>query len=301
MEPPADEALADAAHLLSALATAPAPRGSSPPAPPRPSPASPAPLPAPGSLRCLDPSHEGGCLRRVPSGRVSCGAPPRHVSAFPLLTRPAQLRGAPRRGHGALVRAGGRPRAEERCGGRRDWEGRGGPRAGVRQAPRSGLTPPSPGEKLLKSLLSRTPEWRDRASRAAAAAACDALGEVKLARVMRGQDTSAALRKRDMLHLARLWGYKSNLWRCVGGGAGGRVEGYKRDGGATHARAPHTPPHAPPARAAGAARPSARPAAAARPTTRPPTCPSLGPTTPPRRRRRPPCRPAPRHCVPSRC
>ena len=34
---------------------------------------------------------------------------------------------------------------------------------------------------------------------------------------MRGLDTSAALRKRDMLYLARLWGYRSYLWRCVAG------------------------------------------------------------------------------------
>ena len=33
---------------------------------------------------------------------------------------------------------------------------------------------------------------------------------------MRGLDTSAALRKRDMLYLARIWNYRSYLWRCVG-------------------------------------------------------------------------------------
>ena len=32
---------------------------------------------------------------------------------------------------------------------------------------------------------------------------------------MRGLDTSAALRKRDMLYLARIWNYRSYLWRCV--------------------------------------------------------------------------------------
>lgn len=64
MELPADE-LADAAQLLSALATAPAPRAAPPPAPS----AQPLALLAPGHLRCLDPSHDGGCTRRVPSGR----------------------------------------------------------------------------------------------------------------------------------------------------------------------------------------------------------------------------------------
>ena len=88
------------------------------------------------------------------------------------------------------------------------------------------LLPPHTGEKLLKSLLSRTPEWRSREARARAAVACDAEGHEALGRVMRGHDTSAALRKRDMLFLARLWGYKSTLWRVRmprlrGGTAGG--------------------------------------------------------------------------------
>ena len=71
------------------------------------------------------------------------------------------------------------------------------------------------GEKRLKSLLSKTPQWRSKAERAATAAECDATGYGTLARVLRNDDTSAALRKRDMIHLARLWGYRCHIWRCV--------------------------------------------------------------------------------------
>jgi hypothetical protein len=48
----------------------------------------------------------------------------------------------------------------------------------------------------------------------AAAAACDAAGYENLARVLRNDVTSAALRKRDMIALARHWGYRSHIWRC---------------------------------------------------------------------------------------
>ena len=71
------------------------------------------------------------------------------------------------------------------------------------------------GEKRLKSLLSKTRQWRSPAERAVAAAACDASGYENLARVLRNDVTSAALRKRDMIALARLWGYRSHIWRCV--------------------------------------------------------------------------------------
>ena len=71
------------------------------------------------------------------------------------------------------------------------------------------------GEKRLKSLLSKTRQWRSPAERAVAAAACDATGYENLARVLRNDVTSAALRKRDMVALARLWGYRSHIWRCV--------------------------------------------------------------------------------------
>ena len=71
------------------------------------------------------------------------------------------------------------------------------------------------GEKRLKSLLSKTRQWRSPAERAVAAAACDASGYENLARVLRNDVTSAALRKRDMIALARLWKYRSHIWRCV--------------------------------------------------------------------------------------
>ena len=32
--------------------------------------------------------------------------------------------------------------------------------------------------------------------------------------MLRNDDTSAALRKRDMIHLTRLWGYRCHIWRC---------------------------------------------------------------------------------------
>ena len=70
------------------------------------------------------------------------------------------------------------------------------------------------GEKRLKSLLSKTPQWRSKAERASTAATCDATGYGQLARVLRNDDTSAALRKRDMIHLTRLWGYRCHIWRC---------------------------------------------------------------------------------------
>lgn len=71
------------------------------------------------------------------------------------------------------------------------------------------------GEKRLKSLLSKTPQWRSKDERAAAAAACDASGYANLASVLRNDVTSAALRKRDMIALARHWSYRSHIWRCV--------------------------------------------------------------------------------------
>ena len=111
------------------------------------------------------------------------------------------------------------------------------------------VVPAPTGEKLLKSLLSRTPEWRSREARAQAAVACDREGHEALGRVMRGHDTSAALRKRDMLFLARLWGYKSTLWRVRmprqrGAGAGSGAAGAARKAGSAllgeEAEAQHT-------------------------------------------------------------
>ena len=75
------------------------------------------------------------------------------------------------------------------------------------------------GEKKLRALLCRTPEWADAAARAAVAAQCDAAAcddesgaFATLAAVMRGADTSASLRKSHLLMLARCWRYQSSLW-----------------------------------------------------------------------------------------
>ena len=75
------------------------------------------------------------------------------------------------------------------------------------------------GEKKLRALLCRTPEWADAAARAAVAESCDAAAAddesgafATLAAVMRGADTSASLRKSHLLMLARCWGYQSSLW-----------------------------------------------------------------------------------------
>jgi hypothetical protein len=46
------------------------------------------------------------------------------------------------------------------------------------------------------------------------AASCERDGFPALARVLRGDATSAALRKADFLHLTRVWGYASDVW-CV--------------------------------------------------------------------------------------
>ena len=72
------------------------------------------------------------------------------------------------------------------------------------------------GEKKLRALLCRTREWSDAPSRAAVAAACDASPDAPalavFSAVMGGRETSAALRKSDLIHLARCWGFKSDLW-----------------------------------------------------------------------------------------
>jgi hypothetical protein len=55
-----------------------------------------------------------------------------------------------------------------------------------------------------------------RACRRAQAASCERDGFAALARVLRGDATSAALRKADFLHLTRVWGYASDVW-CARG------------------------------------------------------------------------------------
>ena len=66
------------------------------------------------------------------------------------------------------------------------------------------------GEKKLRAQLSRTKEWSDAAARVAAADAADASDHAErlavLSSVMHGRGgTSAALRKVDLLFLARHW------------------------------------------------------------------------------------------------
>jgi len=75
------------------------------------------------------------------------------------------------------------------------------------------------GEKKLRAQLCRTGEWADPAARACVATVCAAAAQddtsgafATLAAVMRGDDTSASLRKSHLLMLARCWGYKSELW-----------------------------------------------------------------------------------------
>lgn len=66
----------------------------------------------------------------------------------------------------------------------------------VRSLPRADELPPlfRTGEKLLKSQLSRTPEWACAKSRQEAAARCTP-ARASLSRVLRGHETSASLRK----------------------------------------------------------------------------------------------------------
>jgi hypothetical protein len=72
------------------------------------------------------------------------------------------------------------------------------------------------GEKKLRALLCRTAEWADPDARLGVAAACashtNAEGLATLGAVMSGRSTSAALRKSDLLHLTRCWGFRSDLW-----------------------------------------------------------------------------------------
>lgn len=78
------------------------------------------------------------------------------------------------------------------------------------------------GEKRLRSLVARMPEWASapRRSEAAEAAALEP-GRGKLAAALRSKHCSE-LRKADLLFLCRLWGYQSDVWmsrkqRRVGG------------------------------------------------------------------------------------
>jgi hypothetical protein len=75
--------------------------------------------------------------------------------------------------------------------------------------------PRLPGEKKLRSLLARTPEWHNVEERTQLADAAEASGEEggrSLAAVLR-QKACSALRKNHLLFLSRAWGYKSDVWR----------------------------------------------------------------------------------------
>ena len=69
------------------------------------------------------------------------------------------------------------------------------------------------GEKLLRALITATPEWRSAQARHDAAAYFDTQpDEQRVAAALRSK-TSAALRKVNLLALARLWNYRSDLWK----------------------------------------------------------------------------------------
>ena len=94
------------------------------------------------------------------------------------------------------------------------------------------------GEKKLRSALTSTPEWNSSTQRHAASASCAQLGLERLAEALRNK-TSSTMRKgcvpsalagtcalrlaylpgplsppcRDMVAIARLWGYKSEIWQ----------------------------------------------------------------------------------------
>lgn len=66
------------------------------------------------------------------------------------------------------------------------------------------------GEKRLRSLLTRTAEWRSSTERMRAASAVEASSS-SLAAALRKR-SSSDLSKACMLRLMNLWGYKCNLW-----------------------------------------------------------------------------------------
>ena len=67
------------------------------------------------------------------------------------------------------------------------------------------------GEKRLRQMLARTPEWADAVAREAAALLAEAEGIPDLADALRKRSL-AALRKRSFLALCRSWGYRSDVW-----------------------------------------------------------------------------------------
>lgn len=75
---------------------------------------------------------------------------------------------------------------------------------------------PFAGCNVLNSQVKLTEEWRSADARKAAARACDACGRVALARILRGGQGS--MTKSDLLFLARLWGYKCDIWQPIADG-----------------------------------------------------------------------------------
>ena len=87
------------------------------------------------------------------------------------------------------------------------------------------------GEKKLKQLLLRTAEWTNSETRTRLAQRCDAEGLPSLAKVLRREATSAALRKEDFLYAAHAWRYACDIWqprRLVGKG---QARGKGEEGG----------------------------------------------------------------------
>lgn len=77
--------------------------------------------------------------------------------------------------------------------------------------PRAGRTT---GEKKLRALLCRTPEWRCASTREAAARHADASGLPELAHALRAHNL-ALLRKRDFLAVCAFWNLRSDVWAPV--------------------------------------------------------------------------------------
>jgi hypothetical protein len=204
-----------------------------------------APLPPPQAyevppggqrMRCLDPSHAAPCPRcargapaafrpqkhskpwpdartpratRFPLARRSCTpAPPREAVAFyNLVGDPGRKNGEKKLKHQILRTA--------------EWAS---PHARAQlvrlrspffaatrmHATRARSAPPF--------ALPPAPHTHAPTPASSQAASCERDGFPALARVLRGDATSAALRKADFLHLTRVWGYASDVW-CVEGTA----------------------------------------------------------------------------------
>jgi hypothetical protein len=112
----------------------------------------------------------------------------------------------------AAARAVGGPHLSSRAG-----TGRSAPRRRSRAPARPPARPPRPqknGEKKLRALLTRTPEWCSSTARDAAAEALADAAPV-LAAALRTRQCSR-LTKADLFALAAHWRYASDLWRARG-------------------------------------------------------------------------------------